>query len=131
MFDRITSYKGILGLTIGIYLINAFILYFGTLYFEKYKPYNIYGMIDGAHPHLQRTVGLFMFYMAMLNFIVMMVDNPYVVAASFMLNLGVAFHYCFETYHFHSLRIEFMTLLFGAIMLNSYWSIKEIYSKMM
>jgi hypothetical protein len=51
-----------------VYLINAFILYSGTLLFPpKFQPSKIYGMVDGAHPHLQRTAGVLLVLVAFVN----------------------------------------------------------------
>ena len=51
-----------------VYLMNAFVLYSGTMLFPpRFQPAKIYGMVDGAHPHLQRTAGVLLAIVAVIN----------------------------------------------------------------
>jgi hypothetical protein len=61
-------FSSVLAFASVVYLINAFVLYSGTMLFpQKFQPSKIYGMVDGAHPHLQRTAGVLLVLVAFIN----------------------------------------------------------------
>lgn len=107
-----------------VYLTSAFIMYYGTSYFpEKYCPSKFYGMIDGKHPHLQRTVGLFLAFMALLNGMTCIIQLKIVMQITFVINTFFLLHYCIETFYYQALSVHFMSLIFIMVGLNTFWSL--------
>lgn len=85
------------------------------------------GMVDGEHPHLQRTAGVLLFVMAIINTLPILVQDHVIIIVSVILNLILFVHYFIETYVFWSLRVEFMTIIFVILILNGYWAAKEYF----
>eukprot|EP01080_Neovahlkampfia_damariscottae_P004444 gene4444-7819_t len=110
-----------------VYLINAFILYSGTMLFPpKFQPAKIYGMVDGPHPHLQRTAGVLLAIVAVINTLpIFFRKNLPIIGTALIVNILFVVHYMLETYYFWALRVEFMTIMFIVIILNGYWAAKE------
>lgn len=119
-------YKSVIAFTSIVYLVSSFILYSGTLLFPKgFAPARIYGMVDGEHPHLQRTAGVLLFFMAIINVLPLIVKDYAIIIVSIVFNVLLFVHYFIETYVFWSLRVEFMTIIFVVLLLNGYWAAKE------
>jgi len=80
-------------------------------------------MIDGKHAHLQRTAGLFLGFMALLNGMTFINQNKIVMQITLVLNTFVLLHYCIETFYYQALSMHFMLLIFIMVGLNTSWSL--------
>jgi hypothetical protein len=122
-------YRSVLVFTCIVYLVFAFVLYTGTLIFPKrFSPTRMFGMIDGEHPHLQRTAGVLMFGMSVISALpVIFPNNGTAVGVSLILNIALFAHYIVETFVFWALRVEFMVLIFVVLGLNGFWSAREYF----
>lgn len=124
-----TWYRSILVFTCVVYFVSAFLLYSGTLLFSKrFSPARIYGMVDGEHPHLQRTAGVFFLFMTIINSLpIIYPDQFIIVTLSVILNVILFIHISIETFVFWALRLEFMILIFVVMGLNMFWAAKEYF----
>jgi hypothetical protein len=116
-----------------LYMLNALLLYFGTLSGGGYIDLaRFYGFREGKNEHLQRTSGMLFGLMAMFNFsaLTKLYDEPIrdkMVEMATSSNVVLCLHYLLETIYFKGLRAEILFVMGAFLVLNLSWTFKEIF----
>jgi hypothetical protein len=112
-----------------LFLLNGLLLYFGTLSGSgRIDLARFYGFREGKNEHLQRTVGIMCFILAIVNFFpIVFKKDKYLLWLAAILNIGTFFHYAAETLFFKGLRLEVMISMGMFLVMNTFWTFKEMY----
>ncbi len=113
-----------------LFLLNALLLYFGTISgVGRIDLARFYGFKEGRNAHLQRTAGISSLVIAIVNYmpIIMKKDNQYLLGLAFVIDVCSIIHYAIETLVFQGIRLEIMICMGLFLVMNIIWTFKEVY----
>ncbi|KAL0482865.1 A-kinase anchor protein [Acrasis kona] len=116
-----------------LFLLNGLLLYFGTLSgSSRIDLARFYGFREGKNEHLQRSVGILCIILAASNFLPLTklhegAANDALTSIAVQGNILAFTHYAVETIYFKDLRMEIIFCMGMFLLMNVFWTFKEMY----
>jgi cation transport ATPase len=116
-----------------LFLLNGLLLYFGTLSGGgRIDLARFYGFREGKNEHMQRSIGLMCFLLAVINFIPLVFkfeERTEVVTMRIatVINIFTMIHYSLETLFFKGIRLEVVFCMGMFLIMNMFWTFKEMF----